>query len=182
EADLRVFAHKVREDILPKLLEPASAASPARPKREAAAKPAPASPAAEGPKLWTEFLQLQARLRELHRRGEAGDIAGLVMKVAREFFERGVLFLVKDDEARGLAGFGAAPKGESLNLLAPRIVIPLQEASAFGGVAASRKQFKGPAPDEDKGVQHLLGKVGRFKSGAVALLDRKSTRLNFRHT
>jgi hypothetical protein len=91
------------------------------------------------------------------------------MKVAREFFERAVLFLVKDDEARGLAGFGAAPKADSLNLLARRIVIPLQEKSAFGEVAASRKPFRGTAAD-DKGVQYLLGKVGRFKSGTVALL------------
>ena len=48
-------------------------------------------------------------------------------------------------------------------------MIPLQEASAFGDVAASRKPFRGTAP-EDKAVQHLLGKVGRFKSGPIALL------------
>jgi CheY-like chemotaxis protein len=164
EADLRVFATKIHKDILPRLLQPAE------PKKDAAA---PARAAAGDPVsqavLSTEFLDLQNRLRELRMRGEAGDIAGLVMKVAREFFERAVLFLVKDDEARGLAGFGAAPKGDNLNLLARRIVIPLQEKSAFGDVAASRKPFRGTAAD-DKNVQYLLGKVGRFKSGTVALL------------
>jgi len=40
------------------------------------------------------------------------------MKVAREFFERSILFLIKNGEARGLGGFGPAPKGLSLNLLA----------------------------------------------------------------
>lgn len=170
EADLRVFAEKVRTDILPRLLEAkATPAKPATAAAPAAAAAAQAEPEAIGTQLSPEFLDLQARLRELRHRGEAGDIAGLVMKVAREFFERAVLFLVKDDEARGLAGFGMAPKDESLNLLARRIVIPLQEASAFGEVAASRKPFRGLAPD-DKAVRYLLGKVGRFKSGAVALL------------
>jgi CheY-like chemotaxis protein len=164
EADLRVFANKLRTDILPRLLQPAEPKPGPAPARAASTEPALA-PAV----LSTEFLELQNRLRELRQRGEAGDIAGLVMKVAREFFERAVLFLVKDDEARGLAGFGAAPKADSLNLLARRIVIPLQEKSAFGDVAASRKPFRGPATD-DKGVQYLLGKVGRFKSGTVALL------------
>jgi CheY-like chemotaxis protein len=165
EADLRVFANKLRADILPRLLQPAEP----KPGKAAPARAAASEPSAPQMVLSTEFVELQNRLRELRMRGEAGDIAGLVMKVAREFFERAVLFLVKDDEARGLAGFGAAPKADSLNLLARRIVIPLQEKSAFGEVAASRKPFRGAAAD-DKGVQYLLGKVGRFKSGTVALL------------
>jgi CheY-like chemotaxis protein len=168
EADLRVFAQKVRTDILPRMAQ-ARAAPPGAAPAKAARPAAAASPAVPEAKLSPEFLDLQTRLRELRLRGEAGDIAGLVMKVAREFFERAVLFLVKDDEARGLAGFGLAPKDESLNLLARRIVIPLQEASAFADVAASRKPFRGPAP-ADKATQHLLGKLGRFKSGPVALL------------
>jgi CheY-like chemotaxis protein len=169
EADLRVFANKVRTDILPRMTQAKAAPSPKDATKSTVPTPEPAQPHVAEAQLSHEFLELQGRLRELRLRGEAGDIAGLVMKVAREFFERAVLFLVKDDEARGLAGFGAAPKDESLNLLARRIVISLQEASAFGEVAASRKPFRGAAPD-DKAVQHLLGKVGRFKSSAVALL------------
>ena len=165
DADLRVFANKLRTDILPRLLKPVEP----RPGQVPPAQAAASEPSSPPVVLSTEFVELQNRLRELRMRGEAGDIAGLVMKVAREFFERAVLFLVKDDEARGLAGFGAAPKADNLNLLARRIVIPLSEKSAFGDVAASRKPFRGAAAD-DKGVQYLLGKVGRFKSGAVALL------------
>ncbi|HET9317384.1 MAG TPA: DUF4388 domain-containing protein [Vicinamibacteria bacterium] len=169
EADLRVFASKVRADILPRMIEAKASPAPQPAAKSSRPSPEPTPPHSPEPQLSHEFLELQGRLRELRQRGEAGDIAGLVMKVAREFFERAVLFLVKDDEARGLAGFGAAPKDESLNLLARRIVISLQEASAFGEVAASRKPFRGVAP-EDKAVQHLLGKVGRFKSSAIALL------------
>ena len=165
DADLRVFANKLRTDILPRLLKPVEP----RPGQAPPAQAAASEPSSPPVVLSTEFVELQNRLRELRMRGEAGDIAGLVMKVAREFFERAVLFLVKDDEARGLAGFGAAPKADNLNLLARRIVIPLSEKSAFGDVAASRKPFRGAAAD-DKGVQYLLGKVGRFKSGSVALL------------
>ena len=53
---------------------------------------------------------LHRRLTELRGPGNANQIAMLVMKVAREFFERSILFLIKNGEARGLGGFGPAPK------------------------------------------------------------------------
>jgi len=119
--------------------------------------------------LSPEFLALQRSLEELRHHGDASRIAGLVMRVAREFFERGLLFLVKDEEARGLSGFGAAPRGESLNLLAREIVIPLTEPSVFQDVAFSRKYAAGALPDGRWG-QYLMGKIGRFRSAGMVLL------------
>src|SRR6185295_6747363 len=84
--------------------------------------------------LSREFSFLQRRLAELRQPGNANQVAILVVKVAREFFERGILFLVKNDEARGLGGFGLAPRGESLNLLARQVVLPLAEPSPLQDV------------------------------------------------
>jgi CheY-like chemotaxis protein len=168
EADLRVFAHKVRTDILPRMTR-ASASPVPKAAAKAGARPAPAEPHAQQEQLSHEFLELQSRLRELRQRGEAGDIAGLVMKVAREFFERGILFLVKNEEVRGLGGFGPAPKDENITLLVRDVVIPLAEPSVFLDVVSRRKPYSGALPDGKWG-RYLVGKIGRFRSASAALI------------
>jgi hypothetical protein len=91
------------------------------------------------------------------------------MKVAREFFERAVLFLVKNDEARGLGGFGLAPREETLNLLARQVAIPLGDASVFQDVARGRRAYQGPPP-QDRWMGHFMGRIGRFQSRGVVVL------------
>src|SRR5437762_1330928 len=187
EADLRAFAQKLISDVIPRLA-PEGGAAPAAPgaARRTAASPPPARPAAaasaasapapsaESPlpsaeELSREFSVLQRRLEELRRPNDASQIAMLVMKMAREFFERAMLFLVKNGEARGLGGFGPAPREESLHLLARDVLIPLSEPSVFLDVIVSRKPLVGPLA-EGRWSQYLMGKIGRFQSGRVALL------------
>jgi CheY-like chemotaxis protein len=194
EADLRAFAHKLIADVIPRLA-PAAVASPAAPRstpRKSASSASSAGPSsassapsarrpsassavsAESPppsaeELTREFAILQQRLEELRRPHDASQIAMLVMKMAREFFERGVLFLVKNGEARGLGGFGPAPREESLHLLARDVLIPLSEPSVFRDVVVSHKPLVGPLP-EGRWSQYLMGKIGRFRSATAALL------------
>ena len=167
EADVRAFAGKLLRDVLPRLTR--AGAPPA--KRAASATPAarsePVAPTAE--ELSRQLQMLQHRLAELRQPGDANQIAILVMKVAREFFERGILFLVKNDEVRGLAAFGPAPKDHNINLLVRDIVIPLTEPSAFLGAVEAAKALHGP-PAEDKWTKHLMGKVGRFQSNGSVLV------------
>jgi len=190
EADLRAFAHKLISDVIPRLettadIAPAwkkekaaSASSGNRPSassaisaRRPSAGSAPAADASlpSAQELTREFAILQKRLEELRRPNDASQIAMLVMKMAREFFERGVLFLVKNGEARGLGGFGPAPREESLHLLARDVLIPLSEPSVFLDVSVSRKPLVGPLP-EGRWSQYLMGKIGRFRSATVALV------------
>ena len=183
EADLKAFAHKLIADVIPRLAPDAEAAPV--PPRPAARKASPSAPSARRPspssavsaesplpsaeELSREFAVLQKRLEELRRPHDASQIAMLVMKVAREFFERGMLFLVKNGEARGLGGFGPAPREESLHLLARDVLIPLSEPSVFLDVVVSHKSLVGPLP-EGRWSQYLMGKIGRFQSATVALL------------
>ena len=183
EADLKAFAHKLIADVIPRLAPDAEAAPV--PPRPAARKASPSAPSARRPspspavsaesplpsaeELSREFAVLQKRLEELRRPHDASQIAMLVMKVAREFFERGMLFLVKNGEARGLGGFGPAPREESLHLLARDVLIPLSEPSVFLDVVDSHKPLVGPLP-EGRWSQYLMGKIGRFQSATVALL------------
>ena len=161
-ADLAAFAKRILSDILPAMGDrtPSPAAAPVQ---------APPRKAATADDFSRELADLEGHLAQLRARADATEIASLVMKVAREFFERSLLFAIRNDEIRGLWGFGPAPRNENLNLTAREIVMPLTERSIFLDVANSRRPFKGGLP-EDKWSQHLIGKIGRFKSQEVALL------------
>jgi CheY-like chemotaxis protein len=169
EADLSAFATKLVKDVLPRLAEAAvvRAVPPPTRKKATAAGGEGEAPAAADAAHPFEFLK--RRLVELRQGGDANQIAILVMKVAREFFERSILFVVKNEEARGLGGFGLAPRDETLNLLARQVTIPLREPSVFRDVAAGRKPFHGPLPP-DRWAGHLMGRIGRFQSRGVSLL------------
>jgi CheY-like chemotaxis protein len=168
EADLKAFGAKILADILPRLAASSAAPRPKPARPEAAAPARPEAAPGEGERS-RDFTFLQRRLAELRQPGNANQIAVLVMKVAREYFERAILFLVKNEEARGLGGFGAAPKDENLGLLVRSVVIPLGEPSPFLDVVQSGRPLVG-APPPGKWNSHLMGKIGRFQSRQVALL------------
>jgi GAF domain-containing protein len=112
---------------------------------------------------------LQQRLEELRRPSDVSQIALLVMKVAREFFERGLLMLVKDEELRGLGGFGPSGHDDPLHLEAREIAIPLDEPSLFLEVVLERRSHYGRLPD-DRLCESFLERIGRHRSRSVALL------------
>jgi CheY-like chemotaxis protein len=189
EADLKAFAAKVAADVLPRLVlqaieatgAPAPSAAPPKPVAAASA-PAPAKPAAApappgapghvaatADELSRELAMLGQRLDELRRPQDPTQIAALVMGVAKEFFERSVLFLVKGDELRGVNGFGPTARGDALNLLARELVIPLTERSIFSDVANARRGFTGPLPVSALATD-LLDSIGRLNGGDAALL------------
>ncbi|MCM2257073.1 MAG: DUF4388 domain-containing protein [Vicinamibacteria bacterium] len=154
-ADLRAFGIKLVRDVVPRLLSP--------PKK--AAKPAPA-----GPTGAADIKRLQQRMEELRRApGEASQIAQLVMTVAVDFFERGVLFLVKGDELRGLGGFGPVQGGDNVHLVARGLVLPTGAASAFRDVVENRRSLSFRPADDAQGAR-VLAALGAFESGPAALL------------
>jgi len=170
-ADLRAFAHKLVTDVLPRM-EAAPAAVPAAAPAAATARDAASvaeAPAPTAADVAREFATLQARLEELRHGGDASQIASLVMKAARDVFERALLFVVKGDELRGVGGFGRAPRENSVTLVAREVAIPLGEPSVFSDVVTKRRPFVGELP-ADRWVQHLMGKVGRFRSTSAALI------------
>jgi hypothetical protein len=187
EADLRAFARKLLADVLPLMAgveaHPAPAPKPARTAPPAAAPAAPpaldpvsvaSAPRAAGgaptiEELSLELATLQRRLDDLRKGGDATQVSALVMEVAREFFERAVIFLVKNGQVRGLGGFGLAPGEENLNLLVRDVAIPLAEPSVFQDVVTRRKPYSGTLAD-GKWSQYLMARIGRFKSQGTALI------------
>ena len=174
EADFSAFAEKLAADVLPKLAEVASLRPPPRTKKAASPRAEPSAGPSSG-EVGQPFDFLRRRLEELRQPGDANQIAALIMKVAREFFERSMLFVVKNDQVRGLGGFGLAPREETLNLVARQISIPLAEPSVFREIVQSRRTFTGPLPS-DRWAGHLIGKIGRFQSTEIALLPLQAHR------
>lgn len=171
EADLSAFASNLSEKLLPRMCEIAALRAPVREKAVPPPKPGVAGPPPEksGGEVLRPLEFLRRRLLELRQGGDANEIAVLVMKVAREYFERAILFVVKNHEARGLGAFGLAPRDETLNLVARQITLPLGEPSVFQDVFEGRKPFAGPLP-HDRWTGHLLGRIGRFQSRGAAIL------------
>jgi CheY-like chemotaxis protein len=168
EADLLTFAQRIVVDALPRLENALRAGPILRPAPRAAKGAAPPREG-EPDEVSRQFRDLQRRLADLRRPTEAKEISLLVMKVAREYFERSLLFLVRPDELKGLGGFGPAPKGHSLNVLARDITLPLGEPSVFRDVVAAGQSYAGPVP-EGRLLASLLGKVGRFQTAEIAVL------------
>lgn len=173
EADLRGFATRLVQDVLPSMMAGRRADAPkkARPARSGDSAPrlVAAGPPPSAEDLTRELSLLQERLAELRRQGDPTEISLMVMRVAREFFERGVLLLAKNEELRGLGGFGLAPKEQKLGLIIRDVVIPLKEPSVFRDVVDSQQTFVGELPDS-KWTKVLLTRIGRFKSETVVLV------------
>ena len=164
-AELSAFAQKLLREVLPGLLKKgrAAVASPA----SKSSAPATREPSPAGASRDLRALQLQ--LAELSGSPDATRISTLVMKVAREFFERALLFLIRNEEVRGLAGFGPAGSGENVNMIARQLVIPLKEPSVFLEVVSSGKPWHGALPDA-AWSQYLMGRIGRFRSSHVSVV------------
>jgi CheY-like chemotaxis protein len=167
ESDMKAFAGKVAT-LLPRILQGA-VEGPRTAPQVAEAKPRRAEVVAEipaGDQLWAV---LREKLDELRQTSDVSQISQLVMRVSREFFERGALFLIKNEQMRGLGGFGPSPKDMGFNLLVREITVPLSEPSVFLDVVASGRPFYGALP-EGPWNRHVIGKLGSFKSTGVALM------------
>jgi CheY-like chemotaxis protein len=169
EADLRAFATRLVQDVLPSIGRRPEAPRRPRGSRGPGAPVRPPAPAPSAEDLTRELTLLQERLAELRRQGDPTQISLMVMRVAREFFERGVLLLAKNEELRGLGGFGLAPKEQKIGLVIRDVTIPLKEPSVFREVVDSQHTFVGELPDS-KWTKALMARIGKFKSGTVVLV------------
>ena len=159
-ADIRAFGTHLRDSILPMLEAAAMAPSPT--------EPALVTTLPRTEEAWREAAELQRRLEDLRRPQDAAQISALVMNMARDFFERAVLFIVKDDELRGLGGFGPAAEDDII-LVIRETQMPLGEPSTFQEVVASGKPHFGPlAPGRLETA--LLDTLGRYASREAAIL------------
>jgi CheY-like chemotaxis protein len=157
EADLRAFGDKLARDLVPRLEARLRTAPPA------AVVPAPV-PADE-----PREESLRRALDEIRAAPDPDLVAFLLLRAARLFFPRAVLFVAKDDRLRGLAGFGTVREGDSLDRLARELVVPLEAMSVFGQAVARGRAWQGSIP-ADGPVRELAERLGAFDARQAALV------------
>lgn len=164
EADLRAFGDKLARDLLPRLEG-----------RRAGAAARPAPPTTLPPGETAREAVLRSALEEMRRSPDPDLVAFLLLRAARAFFPRVLLFVVKDERLRGLSGFGPADSADSLDLLARGITVALEPASPFSEAVASGKAWTGPLPAEGP-LRGLLDRIGPLGATAAAVMPVRAQR------
>jgi len=158
ETDLRAFGRKLARDLIPRVLRPAATST-----AEGALAPGPL------PDEAAREETVRKALAELTRQPEPDLVASLLLRAARAFLPRAVLFLVKDDRLRGLAGFGDTADGSSLDILARDLSVSLEEPSPFADAVRPGHMWSG-APPANGPTQALLGQVGPLSVASAAVI------------
>jgi hypothetical protein len=164
EADLRAFGDKLARDLLPRL--EGRRAAPR-------AKAVPAPPASPDEAARAELLR--SALDEMRRSPDPDLVAFLLLRTARAFLPRVLLFVAKDERLRGLSGFGPVDSGDSLDLLAREISVPLGPPSVFSEAVASGRPWTGPLP-ADGPLRGLLDRIGPMAATAGVVLPVRAHR------
>ena len=166
EADLRAFGKKLGEDLVPRLLERAR-------QNDRAPRPAPLGgpPKDEA----TRVADLNRALEELTRSPEPDQVAFLLLRAARAFLPRALLFVVKDDRLRGLSGFGPTGNGASLDIVARDLVVSLEEPSPFADAVGPGRSWAG-SPEASGPGKALLERIGPLQVTAATVIPVRAHR------
>jgi CheY-like chemotaxis protein len=92
----------------------------------------------DGYRVRDQLSLLKGLMGELSSPRESSEISLLVLRLAAEYFERAVLFLVKKDEIMGLGGFGETGDPEMMMQKVRRLRIPAGVGSLFDEAVEAR--------------------------------------------
>jgi CheY-like chemotaxis protein len=169
EKDLLAFGETVARDLVPRLQRRGGDDGTApRPAPVPPPLPAPADEASSD-------VVLQAVVDELQKDPEPDQIAFLLLRAARAFLPRAILFLVEDDVLRGLAGFGPTESGASLDVMARELSVSLDEPSPFVEAVAPGRVWRG-APSATGPVGRLLASVGSLDANSAVVIPVRAQR------
>jgi len=139
-----------------------------------------AAPTAGAPgsvRVVDQMSLLRGLIGEMRAEEESG-IPLLVLRLAAEYFERGVLFAVRDGEACGAGAFGGAPgdpEGGGLDARIRGVSLPLQRGSVLQHAVQERETYVGPISPTRPNAS-LLERLGAPEPGEAALLPLLSGR------
>jgi len=160
-ADLRAFADKLARDLLPRLAGRRARPPASEPPRAAAHEPA-------------RLAALRSASAEIEARPDPDVVAFVLLRAARAFFPRVLLFVLKDDRLRGLSGFGAVAGQRGLDLLARELSVPLDEPSPFADAVVSGAAWSGPLPP-DGALRALVDRIGAHSVRHAAVVPLRAT-------
>jgi CheY-like chemotaxis protein len=116
----------------------------------------------EDGELLLQFLNTMTE--QLVSRDRSTDISRMILQVAERYLDRAIWFLIKQDRACGLAGFGLAPTESESFELARKLSFNVSDVEAFREVVDLRKScvFGGDTNGLRGNIHALIG-VGRAR-------------------
>lgn len=120
-----------------------------------------------------QMLHLQRVLDELKNPNEVPEISLIILKYASEFFDRGILFIIGEDEVFGLGGFGETGDEEQMPIKVRRIKIPLNESSIFAKINKTKALHQGKLPNTplNRSLIKMLGNLMPTETVLVPLIS-----------
>lgn len=157
KSDLRTFGHAV----LRELAQLAPHHSPPESKVRAGRN----GESADGNELLEFLASMTEQLIDPRR---SVDISRMVLQAAERFFERGILFLLKNQRASGLSGFGLAKSERDNVALAQKLSIDISTAPIQEVV--TRRKTRTLDGELDLMERCLFSHIGRARAAEAALV------------
>lgn len=128
----------------------------------------------EGFRVKDQLSLLKGLIGELANPSESSEISLLILRLASEYFERAVLFLVKKNDIVGLGGFGETGDTEMMNQKVRQISVPFV-AVPFIETAIKSKQtviVSSFSSEDKKSFAELLGVYVPKEAIVIPLISR----------
>jgi hypothetical protein len=119
---------------------------------------APTAPRRDGGMSPEQLARLRAASARLRDPGSKGDVLSLALRFAGESFARVAIFMVRDEQAIGIAQLGLPKAGGPGDASISEVVVPHREPAWFRRVLDGRNAIRGAPGDEgDQRLAVLLG-------------------------
>ena len=129
----------------------------------------------DGYRVRDQLSLLKGLMGELASPRESSEISLLVLRLAAEYFERAILFLVKKDEIIGLGGFGETGDPEMMMQKVRRLRIPVGVGSLFDEAVEARNtclKSREHFSEVDKDFAQALGSKRVREVVAIPMISR----------
>ena len=118
----------------------------------------------------THQLEYLASMTEhLVSQNRSMDVSRMVLQVAAKYVERGILFMIKADEAGGLAAFGVGSDDRESSVLARKLRIHVSQIQPFADVTINGGAHR-LVSDLDSLEECLYSHIGRGRASGCVLL------------
>jgi len=99
---------------------------------------------------------------ELARPRESTEVSLLVLRLAAEFYDRSIFFVVSDDNFIACGGFGFPFKADRGHIVQPRVIIPTRATSILRVVYEAMQAYRGELLDGEWGKELISRLSGRL--------------------
>ncbi|HYM61915.1 MAG TPA: DUF4388 domain-containing protein [Thermoanaerobaculia bacterium] len=115
------------------------------------------------------FSLLKQLINELSNPNDISQVSQTILRLSAEYLERGVLFMVTDDEFAGLGGFGATGGGEEMSTRIRQMRIERSAPSLLADVLQSNEAHRGKMRRTPANVELIERLGGLLPTEVVAL-------------